>query len=199
MATTTSASNNANTGYYDGANLNTPEIATCLDKIDRYKSGTYKFKIDVLTPYMNQAIPTTTTVVQNSSNIISENSAAAGVSNLTVSNYIEIKLSREVCTLYGGAFTITGDVSGTINSSWSGSASSAEIKGSINIDTGTASGKFTASGGSINLTSAHMKITSGKVNLVPSDRYIKKGSKWIVVFIGGDITKPQILAPYTGE
>ena len=29
-----------------------------------------------------------------------------------------------------------------------------------------------------------------------SSRYIKRGSKWIVVFVGGDVTKPRIIAPY---
>lgn len=30
-----------------------------------------------------------------------------------------------------------------------------------------------------------------------NDRYIASGSKWIIVFVGGDITKPRIIAPYT--
>ena len=30
-----------------------------------------------------------------------------------------------------------------------------------------------------------------------TERYISAGSKWIIVFIGGDITKPRIVAPYT--
>lgn len=30
-----------------------------------------------------------------------------------------------------------------------------------------------------------------------NDRYIPSGSKWIIVFVGGDITKPRIIAPYT--
>ena len=29
-----------------------------------------------------------------------------------------------------------------------------------------------------------------------TDRYIPSGSKWIIVFVGGDITKPKIIAPY---
>lgn len=34
-------------------------------------------------------------------------------------------------------------------------------------------------------------------NALPdSTRYIPKGSKWIVSFIGGDITKPKIIAKY---
>lgn len=35
------------------------------------------------------------------------------------------------------------------------------------------------------------------INLVDYDRYIPAGSKWIIVFIGGDINKPQIIGRYT--
>ena len=46
-----------------------------------------------------------------------------------------------------------------------------------------------------------IEITGGlsllNMNDIPdSIRYIPKGSKWIVVFVGGDITKPRIIAPY---
>ena len=46
-----------------------------------------------------------------------------------------------------------------------------------------------------------IEITGGlsllNMNDIPdSIRYIQKGSKWIVVFVGGDITKPRIIAPY---
>lgn len=33
-------------------------------------------------------------------------------------------------------------------------------------------------------------------NLDDSNRIIKSGSKWIVVFVGGDITKPRIISRY---
>lgn len=36
----------------------------------------------------------------------------------------------------------------------------------------------------------------GSANIDYSDRYIEKGSKWIVAFVGGDITNPKIIAPY---
>ena len=35
-----------------------------------------------------------------------------------------------------------------------------------------------------------------KYRFTPEDRFIDAGSKWIVVFIGGDITKPQIIGRY---
>ena len=39
-------------------------------------------------------------------------------------------------------------------------------------------------------------IPSGFLNLMPVDRYIYAPSKWIITFIGGDATKPRILARY---
>ena len=40
-----------------------------------------------------------------------------------------------------------------------------------------------------------MSEISGTFKVRPTEkfRYIPEGSKWIVVFIGGDITKPQII------
>ena len=35
-----------------------------------------------------------------------------------------------------------------------------------------------------------------KIMPTPDRRYIKKKSKWIVLFIGGDVSKPKIIAPY---
>lgn len=29
------------------------------------------------------------------------------------------------------------------------------------------------------------------------DRYIEAGSKWIIVFVGGDVTKPRVVSRYT--
>lgn len=33
-------------------------------------------------------------------------------------------------------------------------------------------------------------------NLTNENRYIQAGSKWIVIFVGGDITKPRIISRY---
>lgn len=44
----------------------------------------------------------------------------------------------------------------------------------------------------------HAKTPSGNSNMevMPYDRYIPKGSKWIVVFIDGDPTKPAVVCRY---
>lgn len=36
--------------------------------------------------------------------------------------------------------------------------------------------------------------SNANVQIIPINRYIPKGSKWIVVFLGGDVTNPRIIA-----
>lgn len=52
----------------------------------------------------------------------------------------------------------------------------------------------------INITN-YIKIPFQKEVCVSndSDRIIKKGSKWLVVFVGGDITKPRVISRYIEE
>ena len=44
-------------------------------------------------------------------------------------------------------------------------------------------------------------MDKGILNIIPTDeyRYIDKGSKWIVVFIGGDINQPQLIGRYVEQ
>lgn len=44
-----------------------------------------------------------------------------------------------------------------------------------------------------------MTLVCGTIGMPDDIRYIKKGSKWIVVFVGGDITKPRIISRYLDD
>lgn len=41
------------------------------------------------------------------------------------------------------------------------------------------------------------KVVDGYIVIDEELRYIPEGSKWIIAFVGGDITKPQVIGLYT--
>lgn len=160
--------------YYDDLDFKYAEIAICIDKIDRLSPGSPRFVIPVLTPSYSKDTEVETTIRQNSSNIRNGDTSPE-VANITMTNYIQIPLARELC---GGpditflqAVKFMYDVTLTCDNG--GGASSHWCKGILN------------------------KIFKTLLDFVsPEMRYIKKKSKWIVVFIGGDIANPRIIAPY---
>ncbi len=117
--------------FYDSLDLKYPEIGIAMEDIDRSNPGCIKFIIPVLTPYMDSTRLTTTRVHQVY-NSLKNKKKNLEIENLDVTNYINIKVPREVCSVYGDY----------------------------------------------------------------DDKIIPAGSKWIIVFVGGDITKPNVIAPY---
>jgi len=88
-----------------------------------------KFSIPILTPSLDNSKKVSNIIHQNPGNLRNTKKTALEISNITISNYVEIPLNKALC-----------------------------------ID--------------------------------DYSDYIPAGSKWIVVFIGGDITKPQIIGRY---
>ena len=160
----------AKSDYYDELDLRYPEIAICIDRIDRTNPGTLNFYIPVLTPNLDTTSlqKKTETVHQNSSIIANEQSV--NISNIQIQNYIPITVPKELCAFVGGDFNVAGPGAHTHSSM-----------------TGTE--EF----------SGEESVYKGILNSIPTDeyRYIEPGSKWIVVFIGGDIGKPQLIGRYT--
>jgi hypothetical protein len=117
--------------FYDSLDLRYPEIGVAMQDIDRSNPGTVKFIIPILTPNMDNTRLIDTKAYQTKDNLKNKKRNFE-VETLSISNYINIKMPREVCSVYG---------------------------------------EYT-------------------------DKVIKSGSKWIIVFVGGDITKPRVIAPY---
>ena len=184
----------ANADFYEELDLRYPEIAVCIEKIDRTNPGKKKFYIPVLTPNLDTTSLKTKveTVHQNSSNIVNEN--GPNIENVKIQNYIEIYLPKELCAFVGGDFKVVNKGDMTVKSN-----GRITIGGSTGLGGGM--GPHTHStlsgGGSYTIDGAETTY-KGILNSIPTDqyRYIEKGSKWIVVFIGGDISKPQIIGRY---
>ena len=184
----------ANADFYEELDLRYPEIAVCIEKIDRTNPGKKKFYIPVLTPNLDtKSLKTKVeTVHQNSSNIANEN--GPNIENIKIQNYIEIYLPKELCAFVGGDFNIKNQKDITVNSN-----GTMTLSGSTSIGGGLGphSHSTLAGSGSYDIKGKDT-VFKGVLNSIPTDkyRYIEKGSKWIVVFIGGDISKPQIIGRY---
>lgn len=202
--------------FYSELDLKYPEIAVCIEAIDRVNPGKKKFYIPVLTPNVDTtSLKTKDNIIyQNNSNIANESSVS--ISNVTISNYIEMTVPRELCGYIGGTHKVTGKGTQELKGEGSQSFSSISLKmsGSSNINgSGTVGPPMAYSSLSVsaNLTDTNISgsgsnsytnsenntyTNEAEESFIPVDRYIPKGSKWIVVFIGGDINQPQIIGRY---
>jgi hypothetical protein len=162
--------------FYDELDLKYPEIAICVERIDRLNPGNPKFIIPVLTPNMSIDNESSQSIRQNTSNL-RNGDISPEITDITMSNYMKIPLPKELCGNYDSKFLQA--VRFLIDTTISCSSSNSEDYHSCN---GTLNKKFNT-------------LYQVLINMT-SSRYIKKGSKWIVVFVGGDVTKPRIIAPY---
>lgn len=191
------------TNFYDDLDLKYPEIAIALQDIDRTNPGIVKFSIPVLTPNMDNSKATNQTVFQQDKTSLQNRDTKPEIENLTVSNYVEIEVPKELCAFVGGTFEVLESYSWPNAESKDSilhvrdayiTISPAHQQGSGSVVEG---GSFSVSGSVSGNMDFKDGIPTGFLNLMPVDRYIKAGSKWIVVFIGGDITKPKIVARYS--
>lgn len=185
--------------FYDNLDLKYPEIAIALDKIDRVKPNKVRFIIPILTPNMNINSAHEEIIHLDNSKLKNADKSIVEIGNLTKKNYIKLKIPKELCAFVGGVYNVLEDDNKdtrnsivylknaemlTEEANQSGSGSVIE-GGSIDVY-GRISGKMKYSDGEI----------TGRLKLIPTDefRYIEPGSRWIVVFVGGDITKPRIIS-----
>ena len=185
--------------FYDNLDLKYPEIAIALDKIDRVDPGEIRFIIPILTPNMDIESAKEETVHLDSSKLKNADKSLVEISNLTKKNFIKLKLPKELCAFVGGAYNVLEDEDRDKRHSIV-YLRNAKM---VTEDAHQSGGGFVAEGGSFDVTgqvSGKMKYDegemTGRLKLIPTDefRYIKAGSRWIVVFVGGDITKPRIIA-----
>lgn len=178
--------------FYDNLDLKYPEIGIAMQDIDRTNPGKVKFIIPILTPNMDTTKLVEQKAYQNSSNLMNADKTLE-IENISITNYIEIPMPKELCAFVGGEFNVENVGNMT-----------ERHQGNITI------GGNTGSSGGITHTHATLSGTGdlrfhgiqteykGVLKITPTDeyRYIKKGSKWIIVFVGGDITKPRVIARY---
>lgn len=215
------------------------EMGIALARIDRMNPGVIPFCVPVLTPTMSQNSAVDNTVIQsNKTNIVSDNPSAIDVSNIDVSNHINIEIPKELCCLPAPVYDIEGEV--IIDGAYTldGGTHSITITGHIDangnitlngledisgIITLTPTGEpyvynYTANNGStsergtgtidMNCTitgteshhtgSGHIVIDGTIVGTIRTtlndvNRYIEYGSKWLIAFIGGDVSMPRVV------
>ena len=192
------------TNFYDNMDLKYPEIAIAVDPIDRINPGNVRFIIPILTPDLNTDKVVENSVKQNTRNLMNENKNL-DIKDISISNYVEIPVPKELCANTDSLIITNGEISINIPQSAITSNGSISGSGDINLITNglTILGLHDAEYSIRGDISQHGSIygngeITGIIHTRPTDdtRYIPAGSKWIVVFIGGDITKPRIIAPY---
>jgi hypothetical protein len=132
--------------FYNEIDLMYPEIAINAEKIDRLNPGTCKFYIPILMPYLSKSSISKKKEHFNNSDMLNVRPNLFDVGTLEITNFIEIKLSKEVCC---------GGKCQCLNYSCDECIKKCDYK---------------------------------------IDRYIPENSKWVVVFIGGDINYPVIIS-----
>lgn len=187
----------AKTDFYDELDLRYPEIAVCLDVIDRTNPGTKNFYIPVLTPNVDTTSlkKKTQTIRQTNATLVNENKP--NISSVEVQNYIPIKIPKELCAFVGGDFNVVNVESIEVNAD-----GRITIGGSTDVSGGLAPHSHSTLSGIGSFTfQGQDTLYKGILNIIPTDeyRYIDKGSKWIVVFIGGDINQPQLIGRYVEQ
>lgn len=182
----------SNPNFYNDLDLRYPEIAICIDKIDRTNPGVCNFYIPILTPNLDTTSLKKKEEIIRLDNSIIANQDSLSISNIKIQNYIPIEVPKELCAFVGGPFNVTniGDIEFDSDGTITIQGNTTSINKLIIHTHATLDGEGTA-------TYKGKESFKGILNIIPDkDRYIKEGSKWIVVFIGGDIGKPQIIAPY---
>lgn len=178
--------------FYETLDLRYNEIAIAKDTIDRIDPGVIRFIIPVLTPNMS-----TTSIVEdkirlNSGNLMNRDTKPE-VEDLQLTNYVKIIVPKELCAFVGGVFEVEEYQPLFV---YPRESVLHFRDGKAHL---VASGSVSDPGDFVNVSGeldVNDSIPSGFLNLMPVDRYIYEPSKWILTFIGGDVTKPRILARY---
>ena len=179
--------------FYDELDLKYPEIAIAIDKIDRLKPKNIRFIIPILTPYMNTNKAEESTIYQNKQNLMNAEKDLLEVNNIKTTNYIKMNIPKELCSICDGEFELydkeNNKLKAKVDNTSTGSVS---MSGTVDEYSISVSGSLSFNG------NESIDEISGTFKIRPTEkfRYIPEGSKWIVVFIGGDITKPQIIGRY---
>lgn len=205
---------NTISNFYDNLDLKYPEIGIAMDRIDRINPGYIRFIIPILTPNLDTTKIVEQKARQNKTNLMNTVNNVE-IENIEVSNFVKIKMPRELCTISDGEFEIEGGTvytEGVQATMTGGSINSLRISGNIrgsgsvydsrsgggSIDVnGSVSGSasYSSHTGALTFTNGHITDTVF-IKPAQSCRYIEPPSKWIIIFIGGDITKPRVLCRY---
>lgn len=182
--------------FYNDLDLKYPEIGICIEDIDRTDPGKRKFIIPVLTPNYSSSSEYTGKIHQNSANLENADKSNIEIGNIDVSNVVQIEIPKELCSLIEGDWKIIDPGTRSIVDLTNGTETitGANLAGSGSVIEG---GSFNVSGhvsgGTLSVTNSDIE---GVVHLFPTEEYrwIKKNSRWVIVFLGGDITKPAVIA-----
>lgn len=203
--------------FYEELDLKYIEIGYNMKPIDRVNPGIVPFNIPVLTPQMDNSTMKDSKIIQrDKSNIQNASVSSIEVSDLQMSNYIEIQVPKEICSLPSAEYNVEGSLNYKGTASVNGSGSCSFSRFDINVTgivhdnrysegSGYINASGNASSGSASYNNKESFKASGTVDgtlmLIPTEeyRYIPIGSRWAICFIGGDINMPMVMCRLPDE
>ena len=188
------------TNYFNSGSveLRYMEIGIALTPIDRMNPGTIPFVIPAFMPKEDKTEVKDRKIVQNSkSNLMTENAGAVDVSTIQVSNAIYITIPKELTGLPGAVYDFEGTATYTgentadhidiDSSNMEGYGTVDPVAGYINVN-----GHTTGTVASYGYYKGNIKGTA-TFSLNNVNRYIEKNSRWLIGFIGGDMSMPAVI------
>ena len=195
-----------------------PTIATCIEEMDRLTDKEYKFTIPSIN--FNKSSSEEDKSEEKNQGITNiANDKKVSIGKVEINNYFMIYVPKELMSISYTTIGMSGDLEGDgYNYSKMNFRDQSSSNGGINTNitipphpdssytiSSILINAFRIGAGAINgikqyYDSFKMSVRTSKDNsgitIEPKDRYIKKGSQWIVIFIDGDPSKPAILARY---
>ena len=195
-----------------------PTIATCIEEMDRLTDKEYKFTIPSIN--FNKSSSEEDKSEEKNQGITNiANDKKVSIGKVEINNYFMIYVPKELMSTSYTTVGMSGDLEGDgYNYSKMNIRDQSSSNGGINTNitipphpdssytiSSILINAFRIGAGVINgikqyYDSFKMSVRTSKDNsgitIEPKDRYIKKGSQWIVIFIDGDPSKPAILARY---
>lgn len=195
-----------------------PTIAICIEDIDRLSNKAYKFTIPSINfNKKSSSEDKTEEKNQGITNIANEDNISIG--KVEINNYFLINIPKEIIattyTTVGMDGTLIGEGNNNSKLTFNGvTSNSGNINTNIRIPAHPTTeyiirsfimSLFRIGSGSMNGIKQsfdsyriHAKTPGSNhdMEIMPQDRYIPKGSQWVVVFIDGDPSKPAIIARY---
>lgn len=166
---------------YNEEVLKYPQIGYALDPIYRPRPEPTRFNIPALTGDYNtkENASDEKRTPQQSGNLVNADKDI-GIESITASSYVTIKVPRELTSYLNGHVTTKG---------------TSVYKNSHSYDTSSSGGETHSHSVSIG-GRGYSEQREEEYDMWNEDDTIPAGSAWIIVFVGGDISYPVVIARY---
>lgn len=155
---------------YSQVDLRYVERAICMEEFYIHNPGKLKFYIPTLTPFESGGKPKESPVKSSKSHLLNKNKSVGGSGTITKSNYMVIDLPNWITAVIRD----------------------------IEVESECTGGTAPADGGQCSPGTITNTIKKLYFFDVDDREYVSEGKEFLVAFIGGDLSNPQIIGRYKG-